>query len=194
MRREPSGGFTLIEMMAVVAIFALLSALLLPQVGAITGRTLRQAADELAAQLELARQRSVVIGVPHRVMIDVEGAGYRLEWRVTEARALGEEPEEELPLDVRGQAPLPLEAPLEDERSFHPVPGTLGRMTWLDESLFFEGLETPEGWIERGEAGVEFETDGTATQTAIHLADEAGHGLVLDVRPLADAVRIEDAS
>lgn len=192
-RRRTSGGFTLIEMMAVVAIFALLSALLLPRVGAITGRSLRQAADELADQLELARQRSVVTGIPHRVLIDLEGAAYRMEWRVEEAEALGEEPEARAPLVLHGRTSIPLEAPREAERAFHPLPGTLGRMTRLDDALFFEGLETPEGWIERGESGVEFETDGTATPTAIHLADDSGHALVLDVRPLADAVRIEDA-
>ena len=64
----------------------------------------------------------------------------------------------------------------------------------LEDDLAFAGLQTPEGWIQRGEVSIEFERDGTSSYTEIYLDDESGRTLVLDVLPLADAVRISDAT
>ena len=149
-------GFTLIELMAVVALFALLAGLIAPRVGSLTHRTLRQRAEQMAADLELARQRAVVTGVTHRVLVDLEAGGYRIEWLATEAEAQGLEPEPVAPLDLRGQAPIPLEAPLAELREYRPVPGKLGDFVQLEDSLALAGVETPGGWIDRGEASVEF--------------------------------------
>jgi hypothetical protein len=41
---------------------------------------------------------------------------------------------------------------------------------------------------------IEFATDGTATYTALYLDDDSGRTLVLDVLPLADTIRISDAT
>lgn len=194
-RAQRSGGFTLIEMMAVVTIFALLAALVAPQVGVVTGRALRQRAQDLAANLQLARERAMLTGTPHRVLVDLESDGYRLEWYTSEAEALGETdpPGGELPLDLSGSAPLPLEAPRGEGRSWLPLPGTLGRFVWLEEELAFDGVETAGEWIRRGDVGLEFEWDGTTAPAAVYLDDDSGRRLVLDVLPLADGVRIEDA-
>ena len=82
-------GFTLIEMMAVVAIFALLAGFVAPNLGLLSSRRLQQQAEQISAQLELARQRAIVTGIPHRLAIDLEGGSYWLEWYVTEAEATG---------------------------------------------------------------------------------------------------------
>ena len=187
-------GFTLIEIMAAVAIFALLAGLLAPRVGALTSRTLRQRAERIAARLELARQRSVLTGVPHRLLVDLDQGGYQLEWQVTEAEAEGRAPEPAAPLDLRGQTPIPMAPAYAEERAYRPLPGLMGRFEWLEDNLAFAGLQTPEGWIQRGEVSIEFERDGTASYTEIHLDDESGRTLQLDVLPLADAVRISDAT
>ena len=34
----------------------------------------------MVAQLELARQRAIVTGIPHRVYIEIEDGAYRIEW------------------------------------------------------------------------------------------------------------------
>ena len=60
-----------------VAIFALMAGLIAPRVGALTARTLHQRAERIVAQLELARQRAVVTGIPHRLLIDLDEGGYR---------------------------------------------------------------------------------------------------------------------
>jgi len=195
MRRAVArGGFTLIEMMAVVAIFALLAALVAPRVGSITSRTLNLRAQRIAAHLELARQRAVLTGIRHRLFVDLDQGSYLVEWWVTEARAEGREPEPPPALDLRGVTPIPMAPIRQAERSFHPLPGLQGRVQWLEESLAFVGLETQEGWSDRGQVSIEFSSDGTATYTAIYLDDDSGRTLVLDVLPLADSIRISDAT
>jgi type II secretion system protein H len=187
-------GFTLIEIMAAVVIFALLAGLIAPRVGSLTSRTLHQRAERIAARLEVARQRSVLTGMPHRLLIDLDQGGYQLEWQVTEAEAEGREPEPAAPLDLRGETPIPMAPVRAEQRAYRPLPGSMGDFEWLEDNLTFSGLQTPEGWVDSGEVSIEFERDGTASYTEIYLDDESGRTLVLDVLPLADAVRISDAT
>jgi len=184
-------GFTLIEILAVVAIIALLAMFVGPNFGALRERKLRSAGERLAAQLELARHRSVVTGVPHRVLLDLEEVSYRVEWLG------GGEPRPSTrldleSLDLRGANPLPLAAPPATSREFEPIPGLFGRFEHLPDPLFFAGLETTEGWIERGDSFVEFAGDGTASPAEIVIEDASGDRVVLGVLPLDDAVRFLD--
>jgi hypothetical protein len=116
--------------------------------------------------------------------------GYRVEW-------LGDgEGGSDLParfditqLDLSGSSPLPMAAPERPEIEFQPIPGMLGEFHWLIEPVFIAGLETPEGWIERGDTFVEFSRDGSASHTEIVIEDDSGRRVVLAVLPLDDAVR-----
>lgn len=192
--RRRAAAFTLIELLAVVAIVALISSFVLPNLGAVQDRTLRNQARLLASQLELARQRAVITGIPHRLLIDLEDGGYRLEWLRPEAQTESIEPLAEGPpeYDVRGGTPLPMAAPAQTRRAYQPVPGDFGRFLYLESDLSFAGLETPEGWIARGDAFVGFDRDGTAAYTEIAIQDASGRRITLDVMPLDDAVRWHD--
>lgn len=187
-----SAAFTLIEMLAVVAIFALLAAFVAPNLGLVSSRRLQQQAEMISAQLELARQRAIVTGIPHRLAIDLDRGSYWLEWFVTQAEALGEEEEASPALDLRGSTPIPMAAPRETGREFRPLPGMFGRETAIEEPLLFQAVETPAGSVDQGEAFVVFQHDGTASPTEIILADGDGRALALAVQPLAEAVRIYD--
>jgi prepilin-type N-terminal cleavage/methylation domain-containing protein len=192
-RGHRRAAFTLIEILAVVAILALTAAVVLPNLGMLGQRALRDQAQELAAQIELARQRAIMTGTPHRLQIDLDQATFRLEWFTTEAAAFGEAPPPPPgEPDLFGQAPLDLSAPRRAERSFYPIPGMFGRIRELDPDVQFAGLETPEGWVTRGEVSVGFDRDGTASYTEIYLEDSSGRGISLDVMPLDDVVRIRD--
>jgi type II secretion system protein H len=185
-------GFTLIEMLAVVAIFALLASFVAPNLGVLSSRHLAQQADLLSGQLELARQRAIATGIPHRLAIDLDDRSYWLEWFVSEAEAFGEPEPAPEPLDLRATATIPLAPPRDAARDFRPLPGMFGRVTRLEDSLRFVSVATPDGESERGGAWVRFETDGTATPGEIVLADEGDNALLLEVLPLAEAVRIHD--
>jgi prepilin-type N-terminal cleavage/methylation domain-containing protein len=193
-RRGRTAAFTLIEMLAVVAIFALMASFVMPNLGTLGSRALQRQAERIGGQLELARQRTIVTGVPHRIWLDLDDASYRLEWLVSEAEIDGEATPAAPALDPDGAPLLSLAPPREAARQYRPLPGMLGRDRSLEPSLFIAGLETPEGWIERGEAFIAFDRDGTTAYTAIVLEDESGRSLTLDVLPLADAVRIRDES
>jgi type II secretion system protein H len=178
MPRQREAAFTLIEMLAVVTIFALIAGFALPNFGTLSRRQLRRDAQQLAGQLELARQRSVVTGIPHRVLIDLDSAAYRMEWRGAPDDA---EAPDLLPPPASqdtSQTPISLAAPVEEQREYAPLPGLFGRFTYLDGDLAFAGVETPAGWVDRGEVTIDFDRDGQS--------------LVLEVLPLAEAVRIRD--
>ena len=194
MRRGSAAAFTLLELLAIVAIFALMTTFVLPNVGAVRDRALRKQAQRLAGQLELARHRAVVTSVPHRLLIDLEGGAYRLEWLESrEAPPPPPKPIDAPEYDVRGSTPLPLAAPQAALEEFRPVPGRLGDFQYLESELGFVGIETPEGWIEQGDSFIAFDRDGTASYTEIFIDDASGRQVALDVMPLADAVRIRDA-
>ena len=84
--------------------------------------------------------------------------------------------------------------PRNDEvASYRIVPGSEGRLTWLDETLDFAGVEVDDGWYDSGEFQVVFQGDGSsdAARIVLRAAPEEA-GLVLEVSPLLDAVRIYD--
>jgi type II secretory pathway pseudopilin PulG len=191
-RRGSAAAFTLLELLAIVAIFALMTTFVLPNVGAVRDRALHKQAQRLAGQLELARQRAVVTGVPHRLLIDLEGGAYRLEWLQSGADPAPPKPIDAPAYDVRGSTPLPLAAPQAAREEFAPVPGRLGDFQYLERELGFVGIETPEGWIERGDSFISFDRDGTASYTEIFIDDASGRQIALEVMPLADAVRVRD--
>ena len=87
---------------------------------------------------------------------------------------------------------LPLAAPPHKNREFAPIPGLFGRFEQLPEPLVFVGLETVQGWIERGESFVEFSGDGSTSPAEIVIEDASGDRVVLGVLPLDDAVRFID--
>jgi prepilin-type N-terminal cleavage/methylation domain-containing protein len=189
--RRRRAAFTLIEILAVVAIVALLATFVAPNFGALRERQLRDEGLRLAAQLELARQRSVVTGAPHRLWVDLEESAYRVEW--LPGAASGQIELQSLEdLDLSGGTPLPLAAPDRGAFEFEPIPGLFGRFQWLEEPLYFAGLETTQGFIAGGDTFIEFGADGSASPTQIVIEDGSGRRIVLAVLPLDDAVRFVD--
>jgi prepilin-type N-terminal cleavage/methylation domain-containing protein len=189
--RGGATGFTLIEMLAVVAVLALVIGIALPNLGMRSRRVMEDEAKQLAASLEFARQRSVMTGVPHRVVIDVEQGGYWLEWLVSEARSLGEETLAELPVyEVGSREQIPLAPPQAAERSYRALPGSLGHTSYVPEMVRIDGIEIADGFLEQGLVEIVFERDGTSESAEILLSDDDGHSIGIEIAPLADTVRI----
>lgn len=183
-------GFTLIEMLAVGAILALVAGLIAPNLGGVVEWRLRGEAERIASRLELARQRAVVTGVPHRVWFDLDAAEFRVEWWADDPDAPAEPRIEEI--DITGNTPLDLRAPSRALRDFHPIPGNFGNREVVAHPFYVERLETPLGTLSDGEAWVQFDRDGSAEYTEIYIEDKEGHVIALDVHPLDERVRIRD--
>ena len=190
--RPARRGFTLVELLAVLVIFGLLAAIALPNLGIRSSRMLDEEARRLAASLEFARQRAVMTGVPHRVLVDLDQAAYRIEWQ---GRPDGEEA---LAAEAGGLAAPgatlakpALAPPAATEHDFEPLAGSLGEVAQLDEAVSFASIETAEGTFEQGTIQIFFERNGTSDPAAVALENESGRRVVLYVAPLSDAVRFE---
>lgn len=181
----------MIEILAVVAILAIAAMLVLPNLGALGERRLHHAAQRLAAELELARQRAVVTGIPHRVLFDLQNGLYRIEW-------LGsDEPQEPqipaaLEYDTHKGSKLPLQPPAELAMEFTPVPDSFGNFRNFEGDVFVARVATANGPVEKGLSEVVFERDGSAPYTEIVLQERGGARQTLAVMPLDDAVRFVD--
>ena len=169
-------------MLAVVAIFAMLMAFFVPRLGASRQVALRDDARALAAGIEWARQRAAVTGKPHLLRLDVPNGSYRVEWRISEAEANGEEPPWPEPLDA-------------DVAEYRPIPDSMfGRWLFLGPQFDFEGVEVDGSFLTRGDVELVFEPDGSTDWAEISVIDpDANLGVLLTVRPMIDAVRIRDA-
>jgi prepilin-type N-terminal cleavage/methylation domain-containing protein len=78
-RRQGQAGFTLIEMMATLAVAGLLTGLALPVFSSVREAVrLASGARALAGDLRAARGAALRGGVPVAVLLDPEGRGYRL--------------------------------------------------------------------------------------------------------------------
>lgn len=205
-------GFTLIEMMAVITLVGMIFALGLPRLSSTRWRALGDAAESLASSLEYARQRAVMTGVPHRVLIDLEDGEWRVEWLVGEQEAaagelsgsagggapslagalaggLGDGPDDGAEPDPR--APIDLHPPAKAGLDYYPIPSQLGRFTSLDDDdiIYFVGLESASGWVEGGHVEIVFDADGTTDFALLELADADERHLTLEIEPLLDRIR-----
>ena len=188
-RAHKRNGFTLLEMIAVVAIIGVVMYLFIPSLGVTVSSTLRGDARQLATHVEFARQRAVMTGKPHRLLLGLEEGWYQIEWYVSDADEFPDDPPPP-PLDLR--SPIPMAPPTYDVPSYRAIPGGAGKVSWLDENLEFSGVQMDEGWFDSGEFQLVFSSDGSTAAAQIVVGAEDIQGLVLNVSPLIDTVRIFD--
>lgn len=196
-------GFTLIELMAVVAIMLLIFGLGLPRLAGSPWAALDDEAERLAQTLRFARARAIMTGVPHRLLIDLEEGGYAVEWLISEEGA------EDGGLaglaalladggagldDAREPEVLEFTPPRRGERDYYPIPHRrMGSFQWLDEAHYFVGIDGPGGWVESGDYAIVFGADGLTDAALLQLADAQDHQVTLELEPLRQHVRVRRA-
>jgi prepilin-type N-terminal cleavage/methylation domain-containing protein len=187
-----SAGFSLIEVLAVLVIFALLAGVVIPNFGIRSARLLDEESQRLASSLEFARQRAVMTGRTQRLILDLDRNTYQLE-------AFGPPPgveieEEELAAAAPVEEDLThpaLSPPVREDLDYYPLPGTPGEVQRIDDEVVVEGVEYSAGTATEGVFQVVFERDGTADWAVLHLANQSGRRVALHIEYLADSVTIE---
>jgi type II secretion system protein H len=192
----PSAGFSLIEVLAVLVIFVLVMTIVLPNFGIRGGRILAEESRKLASSLEFARQRAVMTGRPHRLILDLGRSTYQVEAfgpppaveaEEAELAALAPPLEEEL-------ARPALSPPVREDLDYYPLPGTPGDVQRIDDEVVVESVEYSAGTATDGVFQVVFERDGTADWATLHLVNQSKRRVALHIEYLADSVTIEQVA
>ena len=183
-------AFTLIELIAVVALLGMMLFVVVPRLDLADDARLRAEARALGGRIEFARQRAIFTGRPHRVLMELGEGWYQVEWFVSDRDVSPESAP--VPVDPRG--PIPMSPPESEQRHYRAIPGAPGDVVWLPEETRFAGVEVAEGWLSSGPVQIVFDEDGAtdAADVYVQQADDATHRKVLRVGPLLDQVEIRD--
>jgi prepilin-type N-terminal cleavage/methylation domain-containing protein len=191
-RSRETLGFTLIELLAVVAMFGLVAALVAPALNLGGSRATRREAEGLASAIELARQRAVMTGREHRVVMDLARASYWVEWTPPPEPAPRAAPRGLKP-EGGSERRIDLTPPDSGKDHFVPVPGTFSRAYVMADSRLLE-VDLPDSRLERGLVALVVTPDGTADPARIRVGGPEGKPLFdVEVLALADAVEVRDA-
>lgn len=184
-RHARIGGFTLIELIAVVATFALIAAMVLPNLDLGGSRAVRSAADDLAISIELARERAIMTGRVHAVIVDIDAGAYWIEWaKPPDAAPLA-------PATGRGERQLDLVPPPLEGEALEPLFGSFGRPHRIEEPVAILAVEIEAGVADAGRVQLRMDADGATDPAAIVLGEpDGGYAMRVDVEPLADAVAV----
>jgi prepilin-type N-terminal cleavage/methylation domain-containing protein len=177
--RDP--GFSLIEMLVVVAIIALFSLIALRSIGSYTRVGLDTATRELAGTIKEAYNSTVITGKVHRLVYDLKNAQY---WVEVGPASVVLETKETLEKEARRKRYRKDE---EKPKSAFGLDKTVTRKkVSLPTGVAFEDVLTqqnPEPLTE-GIAYTHFFPQGFTEQTLIHLANESKQQITLAISPM----------
>jgi prepilin-type N-terminal cleavage/methylation domain-containing protein len=188
-QRRGDRGFTLIELLAVVAMFALLAGMVAPLLHLGGSRAARREAEDLAGAVEFARQRAVMTGRTHRLVMDLDRGQHRIEWLPPPEpeAAAGER-------STRRERKIAMTPPDTGLDHFVPAPGALGRDHEMDSATRLLEVRLPGDSFARGVVVLAITPDGAADPALIRVGSAEGEPLYdVRVEALADAAEISDA-
>lgn len=195
-RRAPRlDGFTLIEMLAVLALFALIAGMILPRFRTGGASGVRNEAEALGDAIEFARQRAIMTARPHQVVLDLDGGRHWVEWApppLAESEALAARQQER----AAGSRQVDMTPPpaASGELVYQPVPDAFGRPHALGQDAVFVAAAFADTSFDGGLVALELGPDGSADPVIVSLADPSGTYLFeVEVEALADAVQVVDA-
>ena len=177
----PAGAFSLIELMVVLALIAIMTALIVPQMkGTFDEALLRSTARQLVDALSLASSRAVTLNHPHLVRVDRNNGRYIVE----EARR-AEQSDNPLPPGRKAaaaQGTIDTRISIEIRKASEEPPDGAEPATALPS-----GDELRNG---KPDQTITFYSDGTAEAAEITLADPEGFRVSLRINPVTARAQI----
>lgn len=166
-------AFTLVEMMVVVVIIGIMTAMIIPEMkGTFEDALLRSTGRDIINALSLASSRAISLNQPHRVELDPRTGKF-----IIESRRRDDAHEEFVPLNdvASSEGKLDTRISIEVRKPDEIAPENPPINRTPEESL-------PEA--------IAFYPDGTADAAEIWLRDRAGFRLVLRLNPVTSRVQI----
>jgi len=169
----------MIEMLAVLAIFFLIAAVIVPRIARATDQAVIDEAKRLGYALDFAREKAIALARPHRVVIDFDARSY---WTEEAPPAAGAPPL----LAWSELDELPLVAPRDEAGEFVRVAGAPGLTTELGPSTRLSHLEAGGDEIASGLAAIEFAPDGETPPATLWLDNGADLSVEVNVAAFSD--------
>jgi Type II transport protein GspH len=176
----------------VIATFALIAAMVVPNLNLGGSRKVRSEASDLATAVELARERAIMTGRVHAVVVDVDAGAHWVEWAAPLDPATAPPPGAATPDGERKIDLVP--PPLESGAELVPLFGEFGKPHRVEAPVVIAGVEVDGGLAETGRVVLRIDGDGATDPASILFSDEDGENVVrVEVEPLADSVAVVTA-
>lgn len=188
---ERRGGFTLIELMVVVAIITMVTFLIIPSLGGYLRVSINSAVRDMGGVIKDSYNSAMATGRVHRIAYNFKEGTYWVESGPANALLDTAESLEKEERRKRLLKPTQKEAP---QSAFAMDKSVTRKKLSLPQGVKFEDVVTGQQKdpLVEGVAYTHFFPHGLAEQTLVHLMDGANHKVTLVISPVSGTTDVYD--